>query len=58
MKIEIVPETVAEDECVRTGGFARWEEGAETGDFFGSDGEADHLLDCCNQKRKKQESKE
>ena len=45
LQIEIVPESVAEDECVRATGFGGWEEGAEAGEFFGRDGEADHLLD-------------
>lgn len=49
LEVEIVPETVAEDEGVGAGGFSGWEDGAETGELFGGDGEADHLLDCEDQ---------
>lgn len=45
MDVKVVPEAVTEDEGVGAGGFCGGEEGAEAGDFFIGDGEADDLLD-------------
>ena len=45
LQVEVVPQAVAEDEGVRFGGLAGAEEGSEAVEFFGGDGEADHLFD-------------
>ena len=45
MKVEVIPEAVAENEGVGFGGFGITEEAVEAGEFFGGDGEADHLFD-------------
>lgn len=44
LEVEIVPETMTEDESVWAGGFLDGEEATETVEFVGRDGEADHLL--------------
>jgi hypothetical protein len=44
---------VAENEGIRAGGFALWKGRAETGELFGGDGKADHLLNCCSWLAKK-----
>ena len=46
MQVEVVPETVPEDESVGAGRFGTGEEGPETGELLIGDGIADHLLDC------------
>lgn len=44
LQVEVVPEAVAENEGVGFGGFGGAEDVAEAGEFFGGDGEADHLF--------------
>lgn len=45
LQVEVVPEAVAEDEGVGAFGLGGGELGAEAGELFGGDGEADDLLD-------------
>ena len=45
LQVEVVPQTVAEDEGVRFGGLGGAEEGSESVELFGGDGEADHGFD-------------
>lgn len=45
LKVEVVPQTVAEDEGVGFGGLGCAEEGLEAVELFGGDGEADHCFD-------------
>ncbi len=45
LQVEVVPKAVAEDEGVGAFGLGWGELGAEAGELFGGDGEADHHLD-------------
>ena len=46
LEVEVVPETMAVYEGVRSRWFCWWEEAAEAFKFFKGDGPADHLLNC------------